>query len=150
MYLGSGGGHDSQDLITRFQLNNNGWEVYSYTTGAITLRHHHAAGATTRTGCYSLGWDYNTWYFMGISRSGTSAQFYRGTHAGTFGAVDTICDTLIDPEACAQPLTIGTNTGATSNFHKGMFWRYRVWGDRALTAEEWEQIYRREQRWFSA
>ena len=53
IFLQSGGTHDSQDLLSRFVLNNNGWELYSYTNQIVTMRHHHAAGATLRTGFYS-------------------------------------------------------------------------------------------------
>ena len=140
----------SQDLISRFVLSTNGWELYSYTNGFITMRHHHAAGAATRTGFYSTGWAFNTWYFLLLTRSGTSGQFYRGTIDGTFGAVTTICDTLIDPESCNANLYVGCNNGATSNFHKGMFYRYRVWGDRALTLADGGQVFEKELRWFSS
>jgi len=153
IYLGSGGASMSQDLLSRFVLSTNGWELYSYTNGFITMRHHHAAtldpvSGNPRTGFYSAGWAFNAWYFLLLTRSGASGQFYRGTIDGTFGAVTTISDTLIDPESCVSNLYIGCNNGATSNWHKGAFWRYRTWGDRALTLEEGGQIWEKEVEWF--
>jgi len=150
IYLGSGGASMSQDLLSRFVLNANGWELYSYTNGLITMRHHHAAGATTRTGFYSAGWAFNTWYFLLLTRSGTSGQFYRGTIDGTFVALDTPSDTLIDPEPCAANLYIGVNNGATGNWNKGAFWRYRIWGNRVLTLEDGNHIFEKEVMWFQS
>ena len=153
IYLASGGAHMSQDLLSRFVLSNNGWELYSYTNGIVTMRHHHAAtldpvSGNPRTGFYSSNWAFNTWYFLLLTRSGTGGQFYRGTTGGTFGAVTTTSDTLIDPETCAANFYIGCNNGAGSNFNKGPHWRYRIWGDRALTLEDGNWIYEREVRWF--
>ena len=148
IYLASGGASMSQDLIVRFSLNVSGWELYSYTNGLITMRHHHAAGATTRTGFYSAGWAFNTWYFLLLTRSGTGGQFYRGTIDGTFGAVTTPSDTMIDPETCASNLYIACNNGAAGNFFKGRWWRWRVW-DRALTLAEGGQEFERSVRWFA-
>ena len=150
IFLTSGGTHDSQDLLSRFVLNNNGWELYSYTNGIITMRHHHAAGATLRTGFYSTGWAFNTWYFLALSRTGTSGQFYRGDTAGTFSALTTVSDVLIDPEACAANLYISCNNGATGNFHYGMNWRWRAWFDRALTEASLKGIYEKEVKWFQS
>jgi len=150
IYLKSGGASMSQDLLSRFVLSNNGWELYSYTNGIITLRHHHAAGATTRTGAYSLNWAFDTWYFIGVSRDGTSAQFYRGTIDGSFSAVTTISDALIDPEACVSNLYISCNNGATGNFHYGMNWRWRIWFDRVVAEASFKQIYEKELRWFQS
>jgi len=148
IFLGSGGAHMSQDLLSRFVLNTNGWELYSYTNGIITMRHHHSAGATTRTGFYAANWAFNTWYFLVVTRSGTGGQFYRGTIDGTFGAVTTVSDILIDPESCVANLYIGCNNGATGNFNKGAHWRYRIWGDRALTLQDGEQMFEKEVKWF--
>jgi len=139
-------GDPSQELINRFVLDNNGWELYHYQNLLITLRHHHAAGATDRTGCYSAGWTYNAWHFLLVTRSGASGQFYRGTPPSDFTALTTTSDVLIDPETCAANLNIGANPGPF-NRHKGKFWRPRVWS-RALTEADGRYIYEREVRWF--
>jgi len=143
-YLQSG--DPSQELINRFVLDNNGWELYHYSNLLMTLRHHHSAGATARTGCYSGGWTYNAWHFLLVTRSGTSGQFYRGTPPGDFTALTTTSDVLIDPEACAANLNIGANPGPF-NLHKGMFWRPRVWA-RELTEADGRWMYERSVRWF--
>jgi len=150
VYLQSGGASMSQDLLSRFVLSNNGWELYSYTNGFVTMRHHHAAGATTRTGFYSAGWNFNTWYFLVVSRDGTSGQFYRGDTDGNFSALTTISDVLIDPEPCASNLYISTNNGATGNFHYGMNKRWRAWFDRVVSEVSFKQIYEKELRWFQS
>jgi len=147
IYLATGGASMSQELINRFSLSANGWELYSYTNGFITMRHHHAAGATTRTGFYSANWAFNTWYFLMVTRSGTSGQFYRGIPGGTFGAVTTVSNVLIDPETCNSNLYIGAGDSGASNFHKGMCRRWRVW-PRALTLAEGRQMFERAEGWF--
>jgi len=147
IYLATGGASQSQDLVSRFSLDSSGWELYSYVNGIITMRHHHAAGATARTAFYSSNWAFNTWYFLMVTRSGTSGQFYRGTPGGTFGAVTTVSSVLIDPQTCPSNLYISCNNGASSNFHKGMWRRWRVW-PRALTLDEGRQMFERKEGWF--
>ena len=145
-------GDPSQELINRFVLNANGWELYHYSNLIMTLRHSHSltippGGANPRSACYSIGWAYNTWHFLLVTRAGATGQFYRGTPPGDFTALATIGDALIDPESCNANLNIGANTGPVSNRHKGMFWRPRVWA-RALTEADGRWIYERELRWF--
>ena len=142
------GGDDDKTLMSRFLLDNDGWELYHYTNEILTLRHHHAAGATLRTAAYSENWAYDKWWFMGFSRQGASAQFYRGDVDGLATISTTIsAGGLIDPEACNQNLYIGCNTGAAINFFKGKIWRPRAWG-RALSAEDWKLIFESERHWF--
>ena len=144
------GGSDDKTLMSRFLVSTNGWELYHYPTNhSITLRHHHAAGATARTGAYCLNWVFNKWWFIGISRHAGAAQFWRGDIDG-FAAIPTICSVggLIDPEPCTQNLYIGSNTGGATNFFKGMVWRPRIWGDRYLSEADWGQTWEREVRWF--
>lgn len=144
----SSGGADDKTLMSRFLVSNNGWELYHYTNQILTLRHHHAAGATTRTGAYCGGWAYNTWYFMGFSRSGGSAQFWRGDINGFASLTTTIsAGGLIDPETCAQVFYIGRDTTGVNDY-KGILWRPRIWGERYLTEAEWQQIWEREVEWF--
>lgn len=132
----------SQIVIARYELSDSGWEVYLTNDGPLnylTLRHHHAAGATLRTGAYSLGWTPGTDWFFGISRTGASAQFYRNGVS-----VDTTSDALIDPETCAQDLVLGIRYTKDANRYKGNMYRPRLWYPRALSADDWLRIYTRE------
>ena len=141
------GGADDKTPMGRFLVSENGWELYHYTNEILTLRHHHAAGATTRTGAHSEGWAYDKWWFMGVSRYGGVAQFYRGDINGFAAPPTTISDGgLIDPETCVQNLYIGRDTTGV-NLHNGKLWRPRVWG-RALAEGEWRQILDYEKHWF--
>ncbi len=133
---------DSQILIARYEVSVGGWEVYLTEAGALrymTLRLHHAGGATVRTAAYSLGWAYSTLAHFGISRSGTSAQFYRNGVA-----VTTVSDTLIDPEATTQDLVIGVRYTRDANFLSGRLPRLIITNE-ALTAEDWSNMYKNQQ-----
>ena len=134
-------GDDSQILTGRYAVDIGGWELYLYTTGALTLRHHHAGGATVRSGMYSYGWTTNTWHMYGVSRVGSVATFYRnGQPIQSIGA-------LLDPEASASWFVMGVRFTLATNLFKGQRWRDRVW-PRALSAREWLTIYERERGWF--
>jgi len=145
------GGDDDKTLMSRFLLDNNGWELYHYNSPNyyLTLRHHHAAGASVRTGAYSSGWTFGKWWFMGFSRSGGVGQFYRGDVDG-FAALPTTNTVggLIDPESSAQNFYAGYSTSGSNNPFKGKFWRPRIW-PRALSASEWRVIFEREKRWLA-
>ena len=139
------GGDDSQIVIGRYSVDIGGWELYLYTTGILTLRHHHAAGATLRTAEYSTGWTNDVWTHFGISRVGAVATHYRnGLPLASFASVGG----LIDPEATASQLTIGVRFTVDRDYFNGQQWRPRVW-PRALTAQEWLTIYERERAWFA-
>jgi len=148
LYWASGGG-DVQHLMGRYDVDVafSGWELYLYSpTPSLNLRHHHAGtlvGVHPRSGVDSVGWTFNEWQFVGVSRSGDTGTFYRN-------AVDvTLTGTgLVDPETCAEDLTIGVRFTKASEYLKGKLWRPRIWG-RALTQAEWAQIYERELRWFA-
>jgi hypothetical protein len=142
---------DDQTVIARYLNDNNGWELYFYDGGGadriLTLRHHHAAtlvGGNPRTACYSEDWDYNTWWFIGISRSGILAQHYRNG-----AAITTACSAggLVDPETCVQDLVIGIRGTKDANHLCGSQWRPRIW-DRALSAAEWLRIFESERDLF--
>lgn len=139
-------GMDSQIVIGRYELDTSGWELYFYNDSNhyLTLRFHHAAGATTRTACYSRDWIKNTWHFLSFSRSGSAAPHYRNGVPLT-----TICSSggLIDPETCAQDLVLGVRYTKNDNYFKGSMWRPRVW-NRALTVVEWQNIFERERHFF--
>jgi len=152
VYFRAGGAVDKTP-IGRFLVDNNGWELYHYAANEIlTLRHHHSlsippGGANPRTGAYSGGWAFGKWWFMGVSRSGASAQFYRGDASGLVALPTTITTGgLIDPEACGQNLYIG-NDPTNTNLHTGKLWRPRVWG-RALTWSDWMHIFNMAGHWF--
>lgn len=139
--------HDSQILIGRYEVSVSGWEVYLTEAGALrylSLRHHHAAGATLRTGAFSLGWTYGTNWHFGISRIGNTAYMYQNGVA-----VVTTSDVLIDPETSARDLVIGVRgVSKDSNYFKNMRGRIIVSG-KALTAEEWLNMYKHQQRWYA-
>jgi hypothetical protein len=142
------GTDDDQTVIGRYVDSTNGWELYLSDNGTtdryLTMRHHHAAGAAVRTACYSEDWDYDTWWFVGISRSGIAAQHYRNG-----AAIATTCSIggLEDPETCAADLVIGIRSTKDANHLYGSQWRPRIW-DRALSASEWLQIFESERHWF--
>ncbi len=130
---------DSQILIARYEVSVGGWEVYMTEVGALrymTLRHHHAGGATARTGAYSLGWAYSMLAHFGISRSGTSALFYRNGEP-----ITTVSDTLIDPESTTQDMVIGVRYSKDANYLSGRLPRLFIAGE-ALTAEDWKSMYK--------
>ncbi len=139
--------HDSQILIGRYEVSVSGWEVYLTEAGALrylSLRHHHAAGATLRTGAFSLGWAYGTNWHFGISRVGKKAYMYRNGRA-----VATTSDVLIDPETSPQDLVIGVRgVSKDSNYFNNMRGRIIVSG-KALTAEEWLNMYKHQARWYA-
>lgn len=144
-----GNGTDNdQTVIGRYVDSANGWELYFSDNGGtdryLTQRHHHAAGTVTRTGCYSSDWTYDTWWFIGISRSGVSAQHYRNG-----AAITTTCTAtgLEDPETCAADMVIGIRETKDANHLYGSQWRPRIW-DRSLSASEWLQIFESERDMF--
>jgi len=145
VYIASGGA-DDKTLMGRFLVSDSGWELYHYTNELLTLRHHHAAGATTRTAAYSENWTFDKWWFMGVSRSGASAQFYRGDASGLVALPTTIPDALIDPETCGQNFFVG-NDVTNTNLFNGMPSRPRIWAPRALSLSDWRQIFEYERHW---
>lgn len=135
---------DSQILIARYELSVGGWEVYMTEVGALrymTLRLHHAGGATTRTAAYSLGWEYGTLAHFGISKIGNTAYFHRNGEP-----VVTVSDVLIDPESTTQDLVIGVRYTKDANFLKGKIPRLVVAGV-GLTADQWRAMYRHQRNY---
>ena len=132
---------DSQILIARYEVSVGGWEVYLTEVGALrylTLRLHHAAGATTRTAAYSLGWAFGTLAHFGISKIGDTAFFYRNGEP-----VTTVSDTLIDPEATTQDLVIGVRYTKDANFLSGRLPRLVV-AEEGLTESDWRAMYQQQ------
>jgi len=146
------GGDDNKTPLARFLLNNNGWELYHWTNEILTLRHHHSltldpVSGNPRTSAYSENWAFGKWWFMGVSRSGASAQFYRGDASGLVAITTTHeAGGLIDPEACTTNFFVG-NDVTGSNVYNGMMWRPRIW-ERAVSEPEWAQIFSYERHWF--
>jgi len=131
---------NSEIVIGRWQLNVGGWELYLTkieTVSSLTLRHHHAGGASTRTACYSVGWEPDVPVLFGISRSGGEALHYRNGEALD---VVTTEGGLIDPEATAYDLVIGTRFTKDANWYKNNFGRLFIVGE-ALSADDWSEIY---------
>jgi len=143
------GEDDNKTLISRFVVSDNGWEIYHYTNLILTLRHHAGTpAAPIRTGAHCGGWAYNKWWFMGVSRHGDAAQFWRGDING-FAVISTTVSAggLIDPETCAVNLNIGRSP-ANENHWNGGIWRPRIWFQRYITGAEWQQIWEKEVEWF--
>jgi len=135
-------------IMGRYELSVSGWELYVTSDGGgtatITLRHNHGTDASVRTACYSTGWLEDTWYHLGVSRDGGTAQHYRnGVAVTTTHSVGG----LLDPDTCAQDMVIGVRYTKNINFFDGQMWRPRVW-NRALSAQEWKIIYDSEVKWF--
>jgi len=134
-------------VIGRYGVDLDGWEVYLELNGGVhylTQRHHHSSLVPARTGCYSVGWATGTWYLLGISRSGAFPVHYRdGVALGmTYGVGG-----LSDPDTCNRDMVIGTRFTKNDNWYQNMMWRPRVWS-RALSADEWAEIYDEESGWF--
>ena len=139
----------SLNVMGRWELNVSGWELYLFAAAGINYlmtRHHHAGtlvGGNPRSACYSVGWTPEIWWFMGITRTGGGeAQHYRN---GIRVAMTT--GGLVDPETCAQDLTIGTRYTKNTDFYKGKIYRPRIW-NKALSAAEWANLFERERDWF--
>ncbi len=132
---------DSHILIGRYEVSVGGWEVYLTESGSLrylSLRVHHAGGATVRTGAFSLGWEYSTVHHFGISKIGDTAYFYRNGEP-----VATTSDVLIDPEATTQDLTIGIRYSKDANMLKGLVPRLCV-AEEGLLEGDWRAMYRQQ------
>jgi len=141
-------GDDSMIIMGRYMVDVRGWELYYYdVTNLITLRHHHAGGATNRTGCYSGGWLRDgEWRLFGLSRVGGIAQHYmNGQPITTTGAVGGLLDPATD---AADDLVIGVRTSKDNNYWTGHLHRPRAWS-RALLDIEHYMIYETEKVWFA-
>ncbi len=131
----------SEIVMGRYEVSVKGWELYLTKTAGVdymTLRHHHAGGATTRTACFSIGWAENTWALFGVSRVGATAQHYRN---GQAVATTVQAGGLIDPETNAnRDLVIGTRYTKDANWYNGYMARPRAWS-RELSAYEHRAIF---------
>jgi len=127
-------------VMGKHDVDNCGWELYLTEQGGVhymTVRHHHAAGATTRTGFYSTGWAYSEWHLFSCSRIGTTGYHYKDGEP-----IATVSDTLIDPESSvARDWILGVQYDEWDNWFKARFHRPRAWS-RALSADEHRLLYR--------
>lgn len=141
-----------EDMIVmgRYAVDIRGWELYHSDRGGIhymTLRHHHAGGATDRTAGYSVGWVQDgTYRLFGASRLGATMQHYMNgvpitTTISAGGLINPATDTVDD-------LTIGCRFTKDDHFWTGAFYRHRAWS-RALTHAEHAQMYEKEKGWFA-
>ncbi len=139
---------DSQIIIGKYLLNSRGWEIYTTLSAGIyylSLRHHHLNGLATRSSCFSVGWTYGNWYFIGISRVAGYPLMYRNAEAVemtySVGGIES-------PESsAASDLVIGARYTKDTNWIKGKYWRPRLWG-RALSAVEWLKLFEKERDFF--
>lgn len=137
----------SQIIIGRYGVDLDGWEAYLYSVNnTLSLRHHHSSLAPdTRDGCYSEGWNVNTWCLFGISRSGLYPTMYRNGQE-----LDVTYETggLKDPDTCNRDLVVGVRyTKDADRYHGYMKW-LRVWVGLALKPEDHRFIFHSERRWF--
>lgn len=136
----------SQIVMGRYAVDLDGWELYLHDPNeTLSLRHHHGSLPTTRTACYSFGWNTSGWHLFGISRSGSYPRHFRN---GAELEVIYSAGGLNDPDTSNRDLVIGVR-GVTknANWYSGYMTLLRVW-DRAL--EEWEhrEIFEMERHWF--
>lgn len=138
----------SKMVIARYGTDLDGWEGYLFDSGAhhyLTLRHHHASLAPdTRDGCYSDGWENNTWWLMGISRIGLYPLMYRN---GLPVEMTYDAGGLKDPDTCNRDLVIGCRYTKNADWYKGMMGRPRIFFP-ALADWEWKELFHMESSLF--
>ena len=136
----SDSGETSQVVMGKYVVSDRGWEVYLSEIGALrymTVRHHHAAGASLRTASFSLDWVYNEWHLFSYSRIGTTGYHYRDGEP-----ITTISDVLIDPESTVgDDWRLGCRFTEDANWLKAKFHRPRAWS-KALTADQHRLLFR--------
>jgi len=135
-------------IICRNTTDVCGWCMFLFdnpTYGPIlSLRTNQGPGHSE---CWGANFPDSEWQLVGYSRDSvlTTAICYRnGQPVTTVGG-----GVMLDPTACgaANKLLVGVQEGEASNFYGGKMWRPRAW-PRALSAEEWAQIFERERHWF--
>jgi hypothetical protein len=131
-------------LMGRYELSVSGWELYfddSDPLRTLNLRVHHAGDpAGDRTAGYSLGWTKDTWWLVGVSRSGAYPLMYRN---GAAVEMTYSAGGIANPSTCAEDLVIGVRYTKNVNFYDGKLWNPRIWG-RSLSATEWAELFNQE------
>lgn len=133
----------SEIIVARYELDVDGWETYFYDS-ILQLRHHHAGGATDRTGAYSYGWTPLIWWLMGITRSGAYPLHYRN---GVELEMGYSTGGMLDPATCNQDLVIGVRYSKDNDWYDGQMQGLRIW-DRELSSSEMMMLFQRERHWF--
>ena len=139
-------GSVSQQIVTRYVLDTNGWEIYLTDFGGayhLTNRHHHSGtivDANPRTAYDSLGWNQGTTWFMAITRHTNTAVHYRN---GVSVATTFSTGGLVDPEPCAQAPTIGVRYTLNADWFCGRMAKLRVF-NYAMTPAQIRAIYHSE------
>lgn len=140
--------NQSQLLAGKYIVNSRGWEIYTtLATGIyyLSLRHHHANSNTTRSSASSVGWNFENWWFVGISRVAGYPLMYRNGTAVEMSYSD---GGIKSPESsAADDLVIGARYTKDANWINGKYWRPRIWG-RALSAIEWSELFEKERNFF--
>ena len=135
----------SQLLAGKYVVSDRGWEIYTTLTAGVyylSLRHHHAGGIDIRSSAFSVGWNFENWWFVGVSRIGAYPLMYRN------GAAVEMAGQVANPESsAADDLIIGARYTKDANWINGFYWRPRLWG-RGLSPAEWLDIFERERNYF--
>ena len=128
-------GTSSDIIVGRYELDVSGWEVYFDDTDplrTLTLRVHHG-GAPARTAATSYGWTKDTWWLMGISRSGAYPVHYRN---GVALEMSYYAGGIQNPAASGQDLVVGARYTRDQNFYQGMLWNLRAWSRSLAPAQQ--------------
>ena len=145
-------GGQSELLIGRYSTQVDGWDMYLNISGGLNTlsqRHHHSSlGASNlKSECYSTGWTPGEWHFMGMSRTGLFTPHYRNGVALDMTYDD---NGMLDPDTASRDLSIGTRgTTKDANWFRDLMSRPRVWGDIALTSDDWLLLYEMDKGWFT-
>ena len=140
----------SEMMMARYIIDQCGWELYFDVSGGLNTlsqRHNHLSlTPNLNSNCYSTGWTPGTWAFVGVSRVGGNLypQHYRN---GNALAMFYEASGMLDPDTCVQTFQIGCRYTLNANWYKGLMWRPRIW-NRALSQNEWKNIFERERDWF--
>jgi len=140
----------SQIIAGKYHVNVSGWEIYTTEAGVfpatlnyLSIRHHHAGGTDTRSSVYSLGWEQNNWWFMGVARTGATCKMFRNGEL-----IETVGGPLEDPEtAAASDVVIGTRHTKDTNFFNGSMYGWRMWPGE-IVESEWKNMFNRERSFF--
>jgi len=142
------GTNQSEIIIGRYGTNLDGWDCYyNAVSSSLSHRHHHSSLAPNfNSSCFSAGWVPGVWKFFSISRLGASLYPLHYRNAVPL-AMSYEATGMLDPDTCNRDLVVGCRNSKDANWYTGLMWRPRVWG-RALSQEEWSQIFQHERGWF--
>lgn len=124
----------NRSLICRGFLDTDGYYIQVLINGSLFFITNQAAASQITT---SAAGDIviNTWYLVGVSRSGAGALLYvNGVDVTAVPGVH------IDPLTSARELHIGIYDNEVGSPWAGNMWNPRVW-ERALSGEEWRRLF---------